>query len=168
MPARAPRLVKQALALARAWLSLLLAPRMSGHSFRRRALPRGGCQVYSLWPRVSTVHKLTCAVVCAVLQDAEHAAVVLGEHAMSSVHGGEQRLLDGGRCRRRLVDNKPYDAAAAPPQHALWYRNFSTALLILMQARPSARGGSSIIADGRVREQDGTDDIYMSLSRLPE
>jgi hypothetical protein len=141
---------------------------MSGHSFCRRTLPRGGCQVYSLWPRVSTVHKLTCAVVCAVLQDAEHAAVVLGEHAMSSVHGGEQRLLDGGRCRRRLVDNKPYDAAAAPPQHALWYRNFSTALLILMQARPSARGGSSIIADGRVREQDGTDDIYMSLSRLPE
>lgn len=39
---------------------------------------------------------------------------------------------------RRLVDNRPFDAALPPAPQARWYTNLSTALLILMQARPSA------------------------------
>ena len=36
---------------------------------------------------------------------------------------------------RRLVDNRPFDAAMPPAPQARWYTNLSTALLILMQAR---------------------------------
>jgi len=115
-----------------------LPPRMSSHVFHRHASAR---QLPPLHVFFQQCMRKFCACICAVLQDTEHAVAVLIGHTVSSVHNGEQRRLDGGWWPRRLVDNKPYDAAAAPPQHAPWYRNFSTALLILMQARPSAGGG---------------------------